>query len=347
MKKCMVTGATGHVGSALIKELLHAGWDVTAFILPGESLLPFEGAKPTIFRGDVRDPYAVLRACIGMDTVFHLAGIVSIGSGKQTAMEQVNIGGTKNIIRACKTAGVKRLVYVSSVHAIPEPDKDIPIKEVSRFDPAAVKGRYAKTKAAATQLVLNAAKNGLDAVVVHPSGVIGPYEHTLSNIGQMIVDTLNGSLHAYIDGKYNFVDVRDVARGIRLAADRGKSGECYILSGEVVTVKEMLDTITRAAGILPVRTKLPYWLAQVTAPLSELYYKCRHQKPLYTPYAIYTLHTNCNFDCSKAEHELGYRYRSAAKSLQDTVLWMIENQKAKPSRRPKRKFGRLRTATAK
>lgn len=327
--KCMVTGATGHIGCALVKELCQNGYEVTAFVLPGDSVESLQNEPVRIVYGNICNPFDTLRHFAGQDLVFHLAGLISIDSSNQRRMEQVNVGGTENVIRACKKRGVKRLIYVSSVHAIEEPAKNVEISETKQFDPEKVHGEYAKTKAMATQKVLEAAKGGLDAVVCHPSGVIGPYEYQLSNIGQMMVDTINGGLRAYIDGAYNFVDVRDVARGVRLAAENGKTGECYILSGEVITVKEMLDAVTAAAEKKPIKTKLPYWLAVSTAPLSELYYKMLKRKPLYTKYSIYTLRTNCRFNCSKAVKELGYRFRPAKESLADAVEWLRQNGKLK------------------
>ncbi len=325
--KCIVTGATGHIGCVLVRELCRKGYDVTAFVLPGDSAEAICREPVKLITGDICSPYDTVRAFRGFDLVFHLAGMISIGSAGRRQMERVNVEGTRNVIRACKIAHVKRLVYASSVHAIEEPAKGSSVAETKQFDPQSVKGAYAKTKAAATKLVLEAAKNGLDAVVVHPSGVIGPYEYSLSNIGQLMADTIGGSLKAYINGAYNFVDVRDVARGIRLAGEKGKRGECYILSGEVVTVKEMLDIITETAAKKPVKAKLPYWFALATAPLSELYYKAVKRKPLYTAYSVYTLRTNCHFNCSKAVKELGYRFRPAAESLADAVNWMLSNGK--------------------
>ncbi len=325
--KCIVTGATGHIGCALVKELCRSGYDVTAFVLPGDRTDAICEEPVKIVTGDVCNPYDTVRAFGGYDLVFHLAGIVSIGSAGKKQMKKVNIEGTRNVIRACKISKVKRLIYVSSVHAIREPNKKSVIAESSRFDPKEVKGDYAKTKAAATQLVLNAVKSGLDAVIVHPAGVIGPYEYTLSNMGQLMVDTISGDLKAYIDGAYNFVDVRDVAHGIRLAAEKGQRGECYILSGEIISVKNMLDIITETVGRKPIRVKLPYWFALTTAPLSELYYKILKRKPLYTAYSVYTLHTNCQFDCSKAKRELGYQFRPAAESLIDTINWLMKQNK--------------------
>lgn len=168
--KCIVTGATGHIGCALVKELCRSGYDVTAFVLPGDRTDAICEEPVKIVTGDVCNPYDTVRAFGGYDLVFHLAGIISIGSAGKKQMKKVNIEGTRNVIRACKISKVKRLIYVSSVHAIREPNKKSVIAESSRFDPKEVKGDYAKTKAAATQLVLNAVKSGLDAVIVHPAG---------------------------------------------------------------------------------------------------------------------------------------------------------------------------------
>ena len=170
----------------------------------------------------------MVKAFEGAEVVFHLAGIIEIGSGNKRKVHEVNVNGSKNVVEACKIAHVKKLVYTSSVHAIPE--KQGIITETKEFDPKLVKGTYAKSKAEATNYILNSNSKELEVIIAHPSGVIGPYEYIKSNMGQLIIDCANGRMKASIKGGYNFVDVRDVANGIILALEKGKPGECYILA---------------------------------------------------------------------------------------------------------------------
>jgi dihydroflavonol-4-reductase len=323
--KCVVTGATGHIGYALLLELLGEGYEITALVLPNDDISHIRDLPVKIVYGDVCRMAELAAAFAGAEAVFHLAGIISIGQTDKALLHRVNVEGTRSVIEACRAAGVNKLIYTSSVHAIPEPAGDTVISESRAFSPELVVGDYAKSKAEATALVLRASEAGLHTVVVHPAGVIGPYAYKLSNMGQMIIDFLEGRLTAYIDGAYNFVDVRDVARGIRLAAEKSASGECYILAGGVITVKELLDHVADAAGVRRISVKMPLWLAKATAPLAEIYYKLLRQKPLYTPYSVYTLQSKCRFSSEKAIAQLGYSPRPIALTIRDTVEWIMEN----------------------
>lgn len=325
MTKCVVTGATGHIGYTLLKELIVGGYEITALVLENDDTSHIKDMPIKIICGDVCRLDDLTAAFTGADVVFHLAGIISIGQTDKALLHRVNVQGTRNVITACRASGVKKLVYTSSVHAIPEPESDVTISESRDFSPDLVVGDYAKSKAEATKLVLEANREGLVTVVVHPAGVIGPYAYKLSNMGQMIIDFLEGRLTAYIDGAYNFVDVRDVAHGIRLAAEKGAGGECYILAGEVITVKDLLDIVADAAGVRRISLKMPLWLAKATAPLAEIYYDIRRQKPLYTSYSVYTLRTRCRFSSEKAVAQLGYSPRPITSSIRDTVEWLLQN----------------------
>ncbi|MFA0816514.1 MAG: NAD-dependent epimerase/dehydratase family protein [Anaerofustis sp.] len=289
-----------------------------------ESLALFEGLNIEYVYGDITDYESIKSAVNGCDLIFHVAGLVDIGSSAKNKMIRINVKGTEHVIQACKECAAGRLVYVSSVHAIPGPPDNRLITESDHFSPSLVRGMYAKTKAAATSLVLRYAHQGGDAVVVHPSGVIGPYEYKLSNMGQMIKDSSSGALKLYIDGAYNFVDVRDVAKGIRLAAEKGKTGGTYILSGETITVKELFDIVTASCGRPQIRHKFPRFLAVATAPLAEAYYKLLRKKPLFTSYSLLTLQTNSNFSNEKAKKELGFSPRPVRESVSDTIEWMMQ-----------------------
>ena len=233
----------------------------------------------------------------------------------------VNVNGTRNIIALCLRHKVKRLVYVSSVHAIPEKDHDHVLSEVREFSAEAVRGGYAKTKAEATQAVLDATKCGLDAVVVHPSGIIGPYDDVGNHLVQMVSDYINGKLPACVRGGYDFVDVRDVAAGCLEAAERGVSGECYILSNRHYEVREILQMVKKVYGGRRLPT-LPMWMARAAEPFMCGFAKWKKRRPLYTKYSLYTLQSNDKFSHDKATSELGYRPRDLYQTVRDTVAWL-------------------------
>ena len=329
----LVTGAKGHLGNTIVRKLKSQGEWVRGLALAGDSSKALQQLDVEVFEGDIRDPKSIEPAFQTKEPceriVIHTAGIVSIASKFQQKVYDVNVTGTANIIALCRKYQVKRLVYTSSVHAIPAP-KGAEIREVSHFDPEQVEGLYAKTKAQAAQLVLDAAKTGLDAVVVHPSGIIGPYDFGHGHLTQLIMDYLDHRLVACVNGGYDFVDVRDVADGILSAAQRGTAGACYILSGHFCSIPALLKTLSKLSGRTPVKTVLPTWLAKATAPLAEWYYKLRRQPPLYTKYSLFTLDSNANFSNQKARRELGYQPRPLTQTLADTVKWLEEHQRVKP-----------------
>ncbi len=321
----IVTGATGHIGNVLVRELVARDIAVRALVLPNERPVSIGKLPIEMVRGDVTDYASLQKAFDGVTCVYHLAGIVTIGSGKKKILQKVNVEGTRNVIQACFEKGVKRLVYTSSIHAFPELPHGQILVETKDFDENKVRGDYAKSKALATKNVLHAAKNGLDAVILHPTGVIGPYEYTLSNMGQLMVDFMKGRLFAYIDGTYDFVDVRDVVQGIISASQKGRPGENYILSGEQITVRQILEHLENATGLKAPRIKIPVWFAQLTAPLSELYYKLLQQQPLYTSYSIETINSNSLTSHYKAKNELGYKPRPIKEAIFDTVSWLKDH----------------------
>ena len=260
--------------------------------------------------------------------VIHSAGIVTVASKFDSVVEDVNVHGTANVVRLCKEHAVKKLVYISSVHAIPELPDGETIHEVNSFREDEVIGLYAKTKAQATQIVLDAAKNGLDATIVHPSGIIGPNDYGHGHLTQMIISYLNGSLTACVDGGYDFVDVRDVADGVISATEKGRKGECYILSNKYYNVKDLLTKLASITGGHKIRTMLPLWFAKMTAPLAELYYKIRKEAPLFTRYSLYTLTSNARFTNEKAKRELGFHPRDIQVTLRDTVSFLKRERKS-------------------
>ena len=296
--------------------------EVMGLVLPGEHCEDSDNIH--YVTGDVRDTDSLrplFESEDGRDLyVIHTAGIIDISEKGSPLLYDVNINGTKNMIALCKEYGVRRLLYTSSVHAIPEKENGAVITETERFSPDIVTGAYAQTKAAATQAVLEAGKQGLDVVVVHPSGIIGPYDTTGNHLVQMIVDYIRGILPACVKGGYDFVDVRDVAKGCLLALEKGRSGSCYILSNRHYEIREVLGMARKVSHgkKLPV---LPMWAAKMFAPVMQWYAKLKKERPLYTKYSLHTLSSNDRFSHDKATSELGYRPRDLWETIRDTVRW--------------------------
>jgi len=321
--KCLVTGATGYLGSVLVKELHEKGYVVTSLALPGDDIGYVSRFSDVRF-ADVCDREALNREAVGYDILVHLAGIVDIGTRNHALMRHVNVEGTRNVAELCLERRIKML-YCGSVHAIScLPDNET-MSEPDDFDPRGVKGVYGKTKAEATKTMLEMTKQGLDAMIAMPSGIIGPYARRPTNIEQMIVDFLCGSLKAYIDGKYDFVDVRDVVSGLCAMIAHWSSGERYILSGHEVSVEQMLAEIAMASDRRMPRVKLPYLFALYTSYLSEAYYLLMRKKPVYTHYSMQTLRSNCQFSNQKAREEIGFSARPTRESLFDMTHWVMEH----------------------
>ncbi len=336
MKKIyIVTGANGFLGNNIVRRLLKADCtaEIRALVLPGDKIHSLDGVKCRLFYGDVTRKDS-LREIFSTDEltelcVIHCAAVVYIKSKYNPVMYDVNVGGTKNIIDLTLEKNA-RLVYVSSVHAITELKNGKTMTEIRDFDAHKVEGQYAKNKAEMAKYFLEATeKRGLNAVMVHPSGIIGPGDYGSSHMTQLITDFAGGKLKACVKGGYDFVDVRDVADGIIKAAERGRTGECYILSNRYITVKELLDTISETMGTKKIKTVLPMWLAKAFAPLAELYNAARHQPPLFTRYSLYTLCSNANFSSEKAKRELGYTNRDLKETVADTVSWLKEQGRIK------------------
>ena len=321
----LVTGAAGHIGNVLVRELLTEGKRVRALILPGEDNSSLKGLDIEFVEGNVLDPLSLDQAMKEIDTVFHLAGVISIMPGQNDWMWKVNVVGTKNVLRASKNAGVARLVYTSSIHALSRDWKG-KIDESVPFDPDNPVGGYDRTKAAASLAVVDAVKDGLDAVIVCPTGVIGPHDYRGSEMGELLTDWLRRKLHFLVTGAYDFVDVRDVARGHILACEHGRAGEVYILSGRQIKVLELKKLVQDALGYRIVAVTIPMWIAKIGSKIMPLYYDLTKKTPKFTDYSLKTLQSNSNISCEKAKRELGYNPRALAATIKDTVRWLIQKK---------------------
>ncbi len=319
----IITGAAGHLGGALLRLLESRDCEIRGLVLPGEKIHDTERIR--CIEGDITKPEtlnALFEGIVPEETaLIHTAGIVDISGRVSSKIWEVNVCGTKNIISKCKEYGLKRLVYVSSVHAIPEKRKGVVLSEVDAFSPDLVSGVYAKTKAAATREVLGAVKDGVDAVVVHPSGIIGPYDDGNNHLVQMVKDYIVGRIPACVKGGYDFVDVRDVAEGCVSAAENGQTGSCYILSNNYCEVKDLFSILRELTNgkKLPI---LPIWMAKIAAPAFEWSAQRKKTRPLYTSYSLLTLSGRDRFTHLKASNDLKYKTRDFKTTVKDTVAWL-------------------------
>jgi len=324
----IVTGASGFLGNNIIRMLEHDdNAEVRAFVLNGESITSLNNLKCSIYYGDVTKADTLNSIFDGSGDaeifVIHCAAVVYIKSKYNSRVYDVNVNGTKNIVDKVLEYNAK-LIYVSSVHAIPEKSDGDLISEVSIFNPDNVVGLYAKTKAEAARYVMDSVKDkGLNACIVHPSGILGPYDFSNSHLTALVREIVRGKLPMCVKGGYDFVDVRDVAKGIIMACDKGKKGECYIMSGEFVSIKKLADLVCDVVGRKRIKVVLPIIIAKIVAPFYEMYYNVKKKTPLFTKYSLYTLSSNSNFSNEKAKRDLGFVTRDIIDTVRDMVMWIL------------------------
>ncbi len=320
----VVTGGPGHLGNNLVRALVKQNSRVRCMVLPGESLISLQGLDVEIVEGDVRNIDSLYRAFDGADVVYHLASVISLLPGRSRLLDDVNVKGARNVAEACLKTGVRRLIYASSIHALAEPPHGHVVDELSPCDPGRITMAYSRSKAKGTLEIMEVTQKGLDAVVVLPTGMIGPYDFKPSETGRLIVDYAAGRIPARVEGGYDFVDVRDVAEGHILAAERGKAGEKYILSGEWISLDDIMKEISLVANVPFPHWKVPVGLASAMALVFTGYSVMTGAKILLNQDSIGTLRSNSLISSEKARRELGYSCRPVRESIRDTVRWFQE-----------------------
>jgi dihydroflavonol-4-reductase len=316
--KIAVTGANGHVGANLCRTLLAEGHQVKAFVHTNANSL--KGLDLEIVHGSLGDLNSLRNLCRGAEIVFHLAAMISI-DGQKNKLLEVNVEGTKNLINVIKENGVRRLIHFSSIHALSHFPLDEPMDETR---PLVMEGPtwYEITKSKAEKIVLDASKNGLDAIVINPTAVIGPNDFKPSLVGTVLIRLYNKSLPALVPGGYNWVDVRDIVRGVISAMDKGRKGERYILGGKWISVLDLAATLEKVTGKKVIKFMIPTQVAKIGVPFIKTYAKIARQEPLYTFESLRTLRdVNKMISYNKAAIELGYSSRDFEVTIRDTVEW--------------------------
>ena len=326
----LVTGAAGFLGGTIVRRLVEQGKRVRAFVLKGDPAIKFLPEEAEVVEGNLVDIDSIeplFAVPEGTETVMlHIASLISVEPDFDQRLIDINVGGTKNIIELClRHPECTKMVYCSSIGAIPETPMGTPISEVDYFDETKVVGWYSKSKAMASQEVLDAVHHrGLNACIVHPSGIMGPGDFAMGDITHTLIDILNGEMPGGIDGSFNIVDVRDLADGTIAAVDHGRCGECYILANEVIRFKDFADMAIEERGGEKMKFFIPTDIAGFMGHVMEAAAKITGDKPLLTSFSIYNLARNNEFDTTKAREELGYTTRPDKETIHDMVTWLTE-----------------------
>jgi len=320
----LVTGAAGFLGSHVTRQLVSRGEDVRVLMRPSSTNRAIADLSLEYVTGDLRDTASLERAMKGIKRVFHVAADYRLWAKRKQDIYDSNVGGTKNILAAAERAGIEQLIYTSTVATIavdrpqhPNEFTDAKLEEMI--------GHYKRSKWMAEQEVLKAAKAGAPVIVVMPTTPVGPWDWKPTPTGKIILDFLNGKLPGYVETGLNFVGVEECAAGHLLAADKGKTGERYLLGGENLTLKQMLDTLSKITGLPAPRMKIPHGLALSVAYANTVFSRLIGREPSIPVEGVKIARHLMFVDCSRAQRELGFKAGPVAAALERAVRWYEAN----------------------
>lgn len=325
MTKALVTGATGFVGSAVARELKRHGWALRLLVRSKADRRNLDGLDAECVVGDLSDADRLAAVAAGCDAVFHIAADYRLWAPDPAPLYAANVEGTRNVLRAAARAGVGRVVYTSSVATLGIPRDGSPGDENTPVTLADMIGHYKRSKFLAEQVARKAATGGLDVVIVNPSTPIGPRDRRPTPTGRIVLDAAAGRMPAYVDTGLNVVHVEDVAIGHRLAFERGRAGERYVLGGENLTLAQILAEIAAIVGRKPPKIRLPHGLVLPIAYLAQGVARLTGGTPIATVEEVRMARKRMFFSSEKARRDLGYAPRPARQALEDAVRWYREN----------------------
>jgi len=325
-KTTLVTGASGFIGSAVVRKLIERGRKVRCYNEPGANLANLDGLDVEHVEGDINDRDKIGEALKGCDVMYHLAAIYKLWLPDNSLMYEVNVEGTKTVLFAALKAKLKKVVYTSSIAAVGHPESGDLADETTQFNLWDESNHYVRSKWLSERDALRFAREGLPVVCVNPAFPFGERDVAPTPTGRFIVETLNGNVPGYMEGGFNVVDVDDVAEAHILADEKGKVGERYIAGNHNVTYKEFYDAISEIGGCKPVKRKLPTRLLWSLGWAMEKYAdSVSHQPPQMTYKAARYATRKLWFDCSKAHEELGMPRTPFRETIEKSIRWFRAN----------------------
>ncbi len=318
-----VTGATGHVGANLVRALIDKGIPTRCVVHVNHRAI--DGLDVEKFHGDLRDLDSLCRAFQGVDVVYHLAASISLSMADWSRLEEINVNGTRNVVEACRRAGVRRLIHFSSIHALEQEPLAVPVDEMRPLVESQRCPPYDRSKAAAEREVRRGIEQGLDAVIIYPTAVFGPYDYMPSFFGDALLAIARRRLPALVTGGFDWVDARDVVAGAMLAENKAPAGARYLISGHWVSMCDIAAMIGEITGVNTDKFVCPLWLAHLGAPFIMGFSHLNRKRPLYTSVSLRALKSNRNISHERATRELGYQPRPFRETLADTLRWFAAN----------------------
>ncbi len=313
-----VTGATGHIGANLVRELLRRGRRVRVLVHQRDDALA--GLDVERVRGDVVTAQGLRTLLEGADVLYHLAAVISIDGDRDGLVRRTNVDGVRNVMAAALDGRVRRVVHVSSVHAFVQEPLDEPLDETRAHVPPSYPA-YDRSKAAGEAEVRAAIVDGLDAVIVNPTGILGPFDFGPSRMGRFFLDLHRRRLPALVAGGFDWVDVRDVVTATLAAEEHGRTGESYLVGGHWCSLEEIAALARDVAGIDPPRWTCPMALAHLGAPFAVAWSRLFGREPLFTTESLHALRANRRIAHDKAARELGHAPRPIRETVGAVYSW--------------------------
>jgi dihydroflavonol-4-reductase len=320
----LVTGAAGFLGSHVTRQLVARGEEVRVLLRASSTNRAIADLPLEYVTGDLRDPASLERAMKGVKRVFHVAADYRLWAKRKQDIYDSNVGGTKNLLDAAKRAGVEQLIYTSTVATIAVDRPQHP-NEFTDAKLEEMVGHYKRSKWMAEREALGAAKRGLPVIVAMPTTPVGPWDWKPTPTGKIILDFLNGRMPGYVKTGLNFVGVEECAAGHLLIAEKGKVGERYLLGGENLTLKQMLDTLAKITGLRAPILKIPHGLALGVAYANTVFSRLVGREPGIPVEGVKIARHMMFVDCARAERELGFQAGPVVAALERAVRWYEAN----------------------